>query len=90
MLEGTNLAVPLTGKIVDIGLGGLCASFPGAALAAGSRFYLEFRVPLAVAALRVLAKVRYAVEGRHGFQFLNITAEQRDLIRRACQGLPII
>lgn len=76
-----------TGKMTDIGLGGLGANIEPPLLAR-ERVWLEFILPMASEPLKVLAKVMHIEAAHHGFQFLNLTPEQRELIRRACESLP--
>jgi len=80
--------VPVTsGQVHDIGLGGLAGSLESD-VRIGQRVWLEFRLPPSAEPIRLLARVCHSESGRFGFEFLSITAEQRDLIRGACQGLP--
>ncbi len=80
-------SIPVSGgKTRDISLGGLGA-FLEPPVAVGQKVWLEFRLPHAAEAIRVLSKVRHDYGERFGFQFLNISAEQQDQIRQACQGL---
>ncbi len=76
----------LKGRIADIGLGGLRALL-SEDVAVGQRLWLEFSVPHAPEPLRILCKVKHGFDRNYGFQFLNITPEQRDLIRDACRDL---
>jgi len=82
-----SASIPISsGKMRDISLGGLGAVLdPPVSL--GQRLWLEFRLPGAETAMRLLCKVRHDYGQRFGFQFLDISGEQRDLIRQACQGL---
>ena len=48
---------------------------------------MELAVPLAVQPLKVRALVRYRAGLRHGFEFLALNAEQRDVLRRVCEML---
>ncbi len=85
-----SASVPLTkGRMLDISLGGVGGSLEEPVVV-GQRLWLEFRLPNAAQAMRVLSKVRHGSERRFGFQYLNITPEQRDAIRQACQGLPVV
>src|SRR3954468_935580 len=79
--------VELTGTTVDIGLGGLGATLT-APLISKERVWLQFIVPGRETPVRVLSKLRHLDEGRYGFQFLNITAEDREAIRASCERLP--
>jgi|SRR5437588_7811995 len=76
--------VELTGTTVDIGLGGLGATLTEPLLSK-ERVWLQFIVPGRETPVRVLSKLRHLDDGRYGFQFLNITAEDREAIR-ACSG----
>ena len=79
--------IPVTsGSVHDISLGGLGGSLESD-VRVGQRVWLEFHLP-SDEALRLLSRVCHSENGRYGFEFLNITAEQRDRIRKACQGLP--
>ncbi len=83
-----SASIPVSsGTMRDISLGGLGAVLDPA-VGVGQRLWLEFRLPQAASALRLLCKVRHNYGERFGLQFLNITPEQRDQIRQACQGLP--
>lgn len=82
-----SASIPISaGKMRDISLGGVGA-FLEPPVGVGQRLWLEFQLPGAEAALRLLCKVRHDYGQRFGLQFLDISAEQRDLIRQACQGL---
>ncbi|HVP44743.1 MAG TPA: PilZ domain-containing protein [Terriglobales bacterium] len=85
MSESASIPVS-SGRTRDISLGGLGA-FLEPPVAVGQRLWVEFRLPPASAAMRILGKVQHDYGGRFGFQFLNITPEQQDEIRQACQGL---
>ena len=89
-LSGGKLATPVSAKVADIGLGGLCAVLMEGEIRTGDRLQLEFILPGTAAPIAIMAKLKYVVEQRHGFQFLNITPDQRERIRRACENLPIV
>ncbi len=76
----------IAGKTVDIGLGGFCAAFPEPL--SEKKVLAEFRVPLSRESLTLKAVLRHNEGDRYGFQFLNITPEEREAIRRGCQTLP--
>ncbi len=83
-----SASIPVaTGTMRDISLGGLGAVLDPA-VGVGQRLWVEFRLPEAATAMRLLCKVRHDYGERFGFQFLNITPGQRDEIRQSCQGLP--
>ncbi len=86
MSESASIPVT-TGTMRDISLGGVGAVFEPP-VGVGQRLWVEFRLPQAASAMRLLCKVRHDYDGRFGLQFLNITPEQRDEIRQSCQGLP--
>jgi c-di-GMP-binding flagellar brake protein YcgR len=82
-----SASIPVSsGKMRDISLGGVGAVLDPP-VGVGQRLWLEFRLPNAAGSLRLLCKTRHNYDERFGFQFLNITPEQRDEIRQACQGL---
>ncbi len=89
-VSGTALAERISGRLADIGLGGLCALLPEQAVRVGERLWVEFHLSDAAQSLRVLAKVKYVAGERHGFQFLTLNAFQREQIRSACETLPIV
>lgn len=76
----------IAGKMVDIGLGGFCAAFPEPLTE--KKVSAEFRVPLAHEPLTLKAVLRHNEGDHYGFQFLNITPDEREAIRRGCQTLP--
>ena len=79
--------IELTGTTVDIGLGGLGATL-AEPLLSKERVWLQFIVPGRDTPVRVLSKLRHLTDGHYGFQFLNITAEDREAIRACCEKLP--
>jgi c-di-GMP-binding flagellar brake protein YcgR len=89
-IHGPALAGSLTGRIADVGLGGVCAVFAEQKLRGGERLWVEFTLPRAIEPLRILAKLKYIAGERHGFQFLNLAPRQREQIRSACEGLVIV
>lgn len=86
----SRITEQLSGRMADIGLGGLCVLLPKTSLGPNERVYVEFRLAIGAEPMRVGAKLCYIAGDRHGFQFLNITPQQRDDIRRACQHLQIV
>ncbi len=80
----------ILGTICDIGLGGLCAVLPNVELHPRQKLFAEFRFKGQADPVKVRVTVRHHENDRYGFQFLDITPQQRDQIRRACQGLQII
>lgn len=89
-LSGGKLVSVISARIVDIGLGGVCVILPAGEIRPGERMQLEFALPQTTSPIALMAKLKYVVEERHGFQFLTITPEQRERIRRACEKLSIV
>ena len=89
-ISGGKLESVLHGRIADIGLGGVCAILTVGHIRTGDRVQLEFALTGGSAPMSFMAKLKYVVEQRHGFQFLTITPEQRERIRRACENLVIV
>jgi len=85
-----KLESALHGKIADVGLGGVCGILTEGQIRIGERVQLEFTLPGGADPITLMAKLKYVVEQRHGFQFLTITPEQRERIRRACENLVIV
>ncbi len=76
----------ITGRMVDIGLGGFCAELDTPL--AEKKVSAEFRVPLANTPLVLRAVLRHNEGSHYGFQFLGITPEEREMIRSGCEVLP--
>ena len=49
---------------------------------------MELSLPMAPFPIKFRALVRYRDGLRHGFEFLALSAAQRDEIRRVCEALP--
>ena len=80
---------PIRGRMVDIGLGGfggVCST----EVNLRQKLTAEFHLPDSLELLQVKVIVRYHKGSRYGFEFLDISPEQRDRIREACRGLFII
>ena len=77
----------IVGETLDLGLGGMKTRIDHS-FAGRSRVTLEFIVPGATESLRILSKHKHTEQNEHGFQFLDISIEQREMIRRACENLP--
>jgi len=73
----------LQGYCNQIAAGGLRALFPQS-VPVESTVLLQFRVPTEEGALRTLAVVRYQVGFQHGLQFVSLSEEERQSIRRLC------
>lgn len=79
----------IRGRMVDIGLGGF-GGVTSMEIGLRQKLVAEFRLPGAHEPLQIKVIVRYHKESRYGFEFLDISRQQRDQIRQACQSLPII
>ena len=79
----------IRGRMTDLSLGGLHGIL-AEDVAVGQRLWVEFALPGAAEPLRIRCRVCHGFDRAYGFQFLNITPEQRDLVRAACQDLRIV
>ena len=80
----------IVGTMVDIGLGGLCAALPNIELHPRQKLFVGFRFEGQTELIKVRVMVRHHEADHYGFQFLDVTPDQRNQIRTACQGLQII
>ena len=88
---GDSEREPLLGRMVDIGLGGACVVVAEGTLGPRQKVMLEFRFPMSLQPLKVKASVRHCHDRNvYGFQFMDLQAEDREKIRRACATLKII
>jgi c-di-GMP-binding flagellar brake protein YcgR len=84
-------APPLSGTTQDVGLGGACVVLEVGNLVPRQKVELEFRLPMTVERLRLRATVRHCHQEKYyGLQFMELEAEQREMIRKACVGLKIV
>lgn len=74
------------GRSTELGQDGIGATLTGE-LEPGEIVSLEIPLPLSPYPLRVRAIVRYRQGLRYGFEFLTISATERDTIRRVCEML---
>jgi hypothetical protein len=74
----------LWGRSNEMGQDGLSATLTGE-LQPGEVVYLEFTLPATVNATKLRAVVRYRSGFRHGFEFLTLSAEQREAVCRALE-----
>jgi len=74
------------GHSTEIGQDGIGATLTGK-LETGEIVSLEIPLPLSPYPLKVRAIVRYCDGLRYGFEFLTLTANQRDMITRVCDML---
>jgi hypothetical protein len=76
----------LWGRSNELGVDGVGGTLTGE-LEAGEVVSMELSLPLAAYPLKLRALVRYRIGLRHGFEFLAINAEQRDVLERVCEML---
>ncbi|MBZ5550195.1 MAG: PilZ domain-containing protein [Acidobacteriia bacterium] len=74
------------GRTNELGEDGVGATLSGE-LAAGEVVSMEFPIPVAPFAMNVRAIVRYSHGLRCGFEFLVVTGEQKETLRRTCKVL---
>src|SRR5208337_1315910 len=78
--------ISLWGRSNELGEDGVGGTLTGP-LEPGEVVTMEFVLPLAVEPLKLRAVVRYRSGLRHGFEFLALTSQQRDTLRRVCEML---
>jgi PilZ domain len=74
------------GRTNEVGQDGLGATLTGE-LKAGEVVSVEFPIPIAPLVMKVRAIVRYSEGLRCGFEFLVVTSDQRETMRRLCEAL---
>lgn len=79
--EGNTVA--LWGRTNELGQDGIGATLSGE-LQVGEVVSMEFPIPIQPYMVKVRAIVRYSEGLRCGFEFLIVTSEQREILRRAC------
>ncbi len=78
--------VSFWGRSSEIGADGIGATLTGE-LEPGEVVSMELLLPMAPAAIKFRALVRYRNGLRHGFEFLALSGAQREEIRKACERL---
>ena len=76
----------LWGRSNELGEDGVGGTMTGE-LEPGEVVSMELSLPLAIQPLKLRALVRYRTGLRHGFEFLAVNAQQRDILRRVCEML---
>src|SRR5690242_19928966 len=74
----------LWGRSTELGEDGVGGTMTGE-LEPGEVVSMELTLPLAAYPMKVRALVRYRTGLRHGFEFLTLSAEQRDMLHRVCE-----
>jgi PilZ domain len=82
----TGEVTSLWGRSNELGEDGVGGTLTGE-LEPGEVVSLEVSLPLAAYPLKVRALVRYRAGLRHGFEFLAVNQQQRDVLRRVCEML---
>jgi PilZ domain len=76
------------GRSSELGLDGIGVTLSGQ-LKVGEVVSLEFPIPLPPLMMKVRAIVRYSQGLRCGLEFLVVTNEQRETMKRVCEALAI-
>ena len=56
----------------------------------GTSVQVQFAIPVAHAPVRLKGIVRNRIGYRYGFEFVDLTPEERDVLRRACTTLSLL
>ena len=76
----------LWGRSNELGEDGVGGTLTGE-LEVGEVVSMELALPLAAYPLKLRALVRYRIGLLHGFEFLAVNEQQRDVLRRVCEML---
>jgi len=76
----------LWGRSNELGEDGVGGTLTGE-LEPGEVVSMELSLPLAAYPLKLRALVRYRIGLRHGFEFLAMNEQQRDVLKRVCEML---
>jgi hypothetical protein len=76
----------LWGRSNELGVDGVGGTLTGE-LEVNEVVSMELSLPLAAYPLKVRALVRYRIGLLHGFEFLAVSEQQRDVLRRVCEML---
>ena len=79
----------MRGRSLNINEGGIGGVFV-AGWEVGTSVDLQFSVPIATAPIRVKGIVRNCTGYRYGFEFAELTAEERETISRTCRTLELL
>jgi len=79
-------SVSVWGRSHELGQDGIGGTLTGA-LEPGEVVSMELALPMAAGPMKIRALVRYRDGLRHGFEFLALTAGQRQEIQRVCKML---
>jgi len=81
-----GVTTELWGRTSEIAMDGAGATLSGE-LKVGEVVSLQFPIPLQPLVMKVRAIVRYSQGLRCGFEFLVVTEEQKEMMRRFCEEL---
>jgi hypothetical protein len=79
----------MRGRSLNINEGGIGGIFV-AGWDVGTSVNLQFTVPIATTPIRVKGVVRNRTGYRYGFEFADLTAEERETISRTCRTLDLL
>ena len=79
----------MRGRSLNINEGGVAGIFV-AGWDVGTSVHLQFSVPTATTPVKVKGVVRNCTGYRYGFEFTDLTAEERETIHRACRTLDLL
>jgi len=77
------------GRSLNINEGGIAGVFV-TGWEVGTSVHLQFSVPVTTNPIRVRGVVRNCTGYRYGFEFADLTAEQREAIGRTCRTLGLL
>lgn len=79
----------MRGRSLNINEGGIAGIFV-AGWDVGTFVHLQFSVPIATVPVKVKGVVRNCTCYRYGFEFTDLTADERETIHRACRTLDLL
>lgn len=82
----SGATISLWGRSSELGEDGIGGTVTGE-LQLGEVVSMELSLPLSAYPMKLRALVRYRTGLRHGFEFLAMTPEQHEIIRRVCEML---
>jgi len=86
---GVERRETMRGRSLNINEGGIAGVF-ASGWDIGTSVNLQFSVPPATASVRVRAVVRNRISYRYGFEFADLTPEQRETISQSCRTLGLL
>ena len=78
----------LIGRTKDLAEGGLGATIPSN-IDVGEIVELELQLPESQEPLKIKAEVRYRQGFQYGFKYVQVTEQQKEMIRRTTRELPL-